>query len=219
MAGSPSHSVRDIQEPPRSWVGVCTGSRTVPNSGRTRADVCLFRLQYVVDQLGIEQPLRNRSAVDGGGTGGQSRERPALAAGESEMSFPPGNVLRSLVGRIMQPHGATVRRAKSRRLTYCFDRLRMRTLGSLPAVPETPVVRNARQPVASDDRFHRRAPAIRQKAPPPRHLPLKSCFARKGIGRLPRTGREENSRREPGICRGSAFFAGARGAARAACPR
>jgi hypothetical protein len=29
--------------------------------------VCLFRLgQYVVDQLDIEQPLRNRSAVDGG---------------------------------------------------------------------------------------------------------------------------------------------------------
>jgi hypothetical protein len=32
----------------------------------------------------------------------------------------------------------------------------MRTLGSLTTVPETPVVRNARQPFVSDDPFPRR---------------------------------------------------------------
>jgi hypothetical protein len=95
MAGSPSHSVRDIQEPPRSWVGVCTGSRTVPYSGRTRADVCLFRLgQYVVDQLDIEQPLRNRSAVDGGVGPEANRVSVRLERQvKSELSVPPGNVL------------------------------------------------------------------------------------------------------------------------------
>jgi hypothetical protein len=38
----------------------------------------------------------------------------------------------------------------------------MRTLGSLPAVPETPVVRNARQLFLSDDR---RSPIRRLKQP------------------------------------------------------
>jgi hypothetical protein len=138
----------------------------------------------VVDQLGIEQPLPNRSAVDGGVGPEANRASVRLwRQVKSEMSFPPGNVLRLLVGRIMQPHGATVRRAKSRRLTYCFDRPRMRTLGSLPAMPETPVVRNARQRVASDDRCHWRTASAWQKTPPLRGLPFKSEFARKGIWR------------------------------------
>jgi hypothetical protein len=159
MAGSPSHSVRDIQEPPRSWVGVCAAPRTVLYSGRTRNGACLFRLgQY------CGRSIRNRAAATQsqrrrrrGGTGGQSLERPAQAAGEIRIVLPPlRDVCLLLIGRFMRPHGATVRRAKSRRLTYCFDRLRMRTLGSLTTVPETPVVRNARQPFVSDDPFPRR---------------------------------------------------------------
>jgi hypothetical protein len=159
MAGSPSHSVRDIQEPPRSWVGVCAAPRTVLYSGRTRNGACLFRLgQY------CGRSIRNRAAATQSqrrrrrdGTGGQSLERPAQAAGEIRIVLPPlRDVCLLLIGRFMRPHGATVRRAKSRRLTYCFDRLRMRTLGSLTTVPETPVVRNARQPFVSDDPFPRR---------------------------------------------------------------
>jgi hypothetical protein len=38
----------------------------------------------------------------------------------------------------------------------------MRTLGSLTTLPETPVVRNARQPFVYDDRYRRSEPCDRQ---------------------------------------------------------
>jgi hypothetical protein len=157
MAGSPSHSVRDIQEPPRSWVGVCAGPRTVLHSGRTRADAASsgwgntwsINRQF---RAAAAQSQRRRWGVGPEANRASVRLRRQV---RSEMSFPPCET--SVLGSWAASCDLAVppRRAKSRRLTYCFDRLRMRTLGSLTTVPETPVVRNARQPFVSDDCFPR----------------------------------------------------------------
>jgi hypothetical protein len=172
MVGSPSHSVRDIQEPPRSWVGVATNRARFPKEGppaRPAARlICQARAIRRRDRPSNKRCARQNCRRGGHGPTARRASVRLLRQVESELSVPPRTLLRQLIGRILRPHGATVRRASSKRLTYCFDRLRMRTLGSLPAVPETPVVRNARQLFLSDDRHspilqldrRRRAPVL-----------------------------------------------------------
>ena len=146
MAGSPSHSVRDIQEPPRSWVGVCIRARTVQTGAvpeLVRASLGWGNTRSI-NRISSSRRANGSAVEEGLDRRRQSHERPAQAAGKSEMSFPPceTSFLCSSVASCGR-HVANVRRAGSKRLTYCFDRPRMRTLGSLTTVPETPVVRNA----------------------------------------------------------------------------
>src|SRR5262249_27658135 len=112
-----------------------------PLSGLACAVTCLVSGWAVCDRS-----IRRRAAVANGGGidvgAGPEAHRASLRLlrqVESELSFPPSGLL----GLLRRPRpsgltGRTVRRSKSKRLTYCFDRPRVRTLGSLPAVPETP---------------------------------------------------------------------------------
>ena len=165
MAGSPSHSVRDIQEPPRSWVGVCIRARTVQTGAvpeLVRASLGWGNTRSI-NRISSNRRANGSAVEEGLDRRRQSHERPAQAAGKSEMSFPPCETF--FVSRSAASCGCTlpsVRRADSKRLTYCFDRPRMRTLGSLTTVPERPVVRNARQPFSYDDRYHRANPLDRR---------------------------------------------------------
>jgi hypothetical protein len=165
MAGSPSHSVRDIQEPPRSWVGVCADPRTVHHGAVPElARASSGWGNTVVNQSDLEQPPRKRQRRRGGAGPEANRTSVRLKRQvKSEMSFPPceTSFFCSSVASCGR-HVANVRRSGSKRLTYCFDRPRMRTLGSLTTLPETPVVRNARQPFVYDDRYRRSEPCDRQ---------------------------------------------------------
>lgn len=156
MAGSPSHSVRDIQEPPRSWVGVCTKARTVQTGAvpeLVRASMGWGNTRSI-NRISSSRRANCSAVEEGLDRRRQSHERPAQAAGEIRDVLPPlRDVFCQPIRRILRLHVASVRRADSKRLTYCFDRPRMRTLGSLTTVPERPVVRNARQPFSYDDRY------------------------------------------------------------------
>ena len=146
MAGSPSHSVRDIQEPPRSWVGVCTKARTVHTGAvpeLVRASLGWGNTRSI-NRISSSRRAKGSAVEEGLDRRRQSHERPAQAAGEIRDVLPPlRDVFPQPIRRILRLHVASVRKADSKRLTYCFDRPRMRTLGSLTTVPERPVVRNA----------------------------------------------------------------------------
>lgn len=96
-----------------------------------------------------------------------------------------------------------MRRASSKRLTYCFDRLRMRTLGSLPAVPETPVVRNARQLFLSDDRRSPICPLNRRRRAPVLTVRTRILGAQGSLARRTR-GQSRQQKLEPEVGRFSA---------------
>ena len=158
MAGSPSHSVRDIQEPPRSWVGVRNDPRGYPRGAPARPAARLICQARAIRRR--DSPSNKRCARQNCRPGGKGPEAHRASVRlkrqvESELSVPPRTSLVGSSAASCDFTGGPCDEPAEKRLTYCFDSLRMRTLGSLPAVPETPVVRNARQLFLSDDRRHR----------------------------------------------------------------
>jgi hypothetical protein len=149
-----------------------------------------------LDLSGIERSTRWPCAVRRGERpGAPQREHPALC-GKSNPSCPSPLSHPSPVpsAASLRPSRQAVRWAKSRRLTYCFDRFAMRTLGSLAAVPERPVVRNAMQIGTHVDgvlrttvacgsranRFSPRSAATESRAPSFGARPLHGVFATAG---------------------------------------
>lgn len=115
MAGSPSHSVRDIQEPPRSWVGVCIRARTVQTGAvpeLVRASIGWGNTRSI-NRISSSRRAKGSAVEEGLDRRRQSHERPAQAAGEIRDVLPP---LRDVPLSAVLPHLAAARcqRAKGR---------------------------------------------------------------------------------------------------------